>query len=136
MATIQRKVVKTLTISGITFPIISAPPAPGTEAETVDVAAFGDDSITTVVAAINELSEFVVTVLDEGAIDPPIPGANAETITIAATLFDGTTAGTSIGWTGKCQISDVEPGVVDVEGEKRSILSITLVPVGGADDGK
>jgi len=124
-----RKVIRTIAISGITLPIVSAPPAGPVSADKTLVAAFGDASKTAVVSNCPEQGEFTVKVLDEGALDPPLPGTVAA-LTITTTYGDGSATATRA-LTRSCQVVSATPSVGEVDGERKATIDIVLVPTGG-----
>jgi len=131
-----RKVTRSLTCtaSGFTAPIIGAPPHAGTEAEVAKVIAFGDDSKTAVVSPLAEYADMTITVLDEGDVDPPVPGAAAAEWTITTKYNDGGSgADATRTFVRMCQVTKVEPAVVEVDGNRRAAWTITLTPQGGDD---
>ena len=132
-----RKVVKTMTITatGFTAPIISAPPHPGLSSEKSEVCAFGDLTKTNVVAGPMSYSDIQVVALDEGSANPPLPGTVYD-ITFATVYTDGIVAEPPTrSFNRKCSVVTVEPGVVAVDGERKAMWTITLSPVGGDDPG-
>lgn len=127
-----RKVVRTLSSTGFSAPIIGAPPHAGLTAEVATVAAFGDKTKTKVAAPAPEYNDIVLTVLDEGGLNPPTAGAAAATWTITTVYGDGVEANeVTRSFSRTCAVSKVEPAVVEVDGNRRAAWTITLTPQGG-----
>ena len=61
-----RKAVKTITISGISGPVVSATVYKGESVELDKIAAFGDAHFTSVPRSVKSYGEFRFTILDEG----------------------------------------------------------------------
>ena len=79
--------------------------------------------------AVQEL--FNVTVLDEGQQFATVSGTTA-TVTIAVSYWDGSTTVTRTLGEQICNVKNVAPGNdVDVQGERKATIVITLEPVGG-----
>ena len=127
----RRKAVKTITISGITGGIASASPFPPKSAESDSIAAYEDEVETNVGRPLTKVGEFNVTVLDEGQAFGTVAGTTA-TVTLAVSYWDGSTTVTrNLGET-VCNVKNVAPGgEVDVQGERKATIVITLEPVGG-----
>ena len=125
------KRVKTITISGISGGIVSASPFPPKTSESDAIAAYEDEVETNVGRPLTKVGEFNVTVLDEGQAFASVAGTSA-TVTVSVSYWDGTTTVTrSLGET-VCNVKGVAPGNdVDVQGERKSTIVITLEPVGG-----
>ncbi len=128
-----RKSVTNLQITGsLGGAVISAPPAPGTQAERSVLGAFGDTVMTNFVATPREVKDVTVLVIDENGV-APLAGTLAE-FTFTTTYSDGATPVTRTA-TFKAYIQDVEPESVEVDGNRRAAWSITLTPQGGEASG-
>lgn len=125
-----RKVVRTLSYSGIELPIISSPPCAPVEADEAVAAAFGDESKTRVISNCPTIGDFTVQVLDEGG-TPPTVGASSS-ITVTTTYGDGSSSGDATrAQTLTCQIKSVTAGTVAVDGERKATFDIVVTPTGG-----
>ena len=86
-----RKVVRTLSYSGISLPIISSPPCAPVEADEAVAAAFGDASKTRVISNCPTIGDFTVQVLDEGGTPPTV--GESSSISVTTTYGDGSSSG-------------------------------------------
>ncbi len=120
-----RKVVRTITYSGISLPIISSPPCAPVEADEAVAAAFGDASKT-----CPTIGDFTVQVLDEGGTPPTV--GESSSITVTTTYGDGSGSGDATRTlTLTCQIKSVTAGTVAVDGERKATFDIVVTPTGG-----
>lgn len=127
-----RKAVFTLSVSatGFTAPIISAPPYGGTSANEIKIGAFGDKSFTNLVSEIMQYNNIPVVLLDEGSGLMPLPCTQHD-ITIAAGYSDGSVTTVTRSVTKKMNVVSVEPSTIEVDGNRRNAVTVTLSPVGG-----
>lgn len=127
----KRKALKTITISGISGGIVSASPFPPKSADSDPIAAYGDEVETNVIRPLTKVGEFNVTVVDEGQQFATVSGTTA-TVTIAVSYWDGSTTVTRTLGEQICNVKNVAPGNdVDVQGERKATIVLTLEPVGG-----
>ena len=125
-----RKAVRTITVSGVSLPIYSAQPFSGATVESDNIAAFGDETFTTIPRNIAEWGEITITCIDEGESVPVKPG-DITSITITTTYTDGTTESTRTA-TKNCAILEVSPGgEIAVDGERKATITVRIKPVGG-----
>ena len=132
-----RKAVYSVEIDGLEYPLIDAIPIPSTTIENTKIAAFGDKSKTAVPTDLQEYQDMKFSVLDEGDKDPPAKGI-VSTFTFITKYSDGTRTGGVVNTTVRstarlCFVTACEPGSVTVDGERKSIWGITVVPQGGDD---
>ena len=114
-----RKAVRTMTVSGVSLPIYSAQPFAGATVESDNIAAFGDETFTSVPRNIAEWGEISITCIDEGEAVGVKPG-DIQAITITTTYSDGTTEATRTA-TKNCAILEVSPGgEISVDGERNN----------------
>lgn len=125
-----RKAVRTMTVSGVSLPIYSAQPFAGATVESDNIAAFGDETFTTVPRNIAEWGEISITCIDEGETVGVKPG-DVQAITITTTYSDGTTESTRT-VTKNCAILEVSAGgEISVDGDRKATITIRVKPVGG-----
>jgi len=127
-----RKVVRSLTTSGVTLPVLSGPPTAPVEADVAEVAAFGDASFSAVVSNCPKYGQITLKCLDEGASDPPVPGA-AATLVVTTVYGDGSGSGDAtraLSLAG--QIVSVTPDEVEVGGNRVAAFAIVFQPSTGA----
>lgn len=125
-----RKTVKTLSMTGITLPLVSAELIAGTSVEVDSVGAFGDTAFTNVGRGIKQHRDIAFVCLDEGiAID--VDAGDVVAIALTETFSDGTETETRT-LSHSCVIRSVEPGeAIAVDGDRKATINITVVPVGG-----
>jgi hypothetical protein len=128
-----RKAVRTLTVSNITLPILSAKPAAPQSVDVTEIAAFGDPSYTSVASPCVKYGDLVVKVLDEGS-DPPVPGTQA-VYTVATGYGDGGAGTASRSFARTMTVISVDADEVEQEGNLKAAFSLTLRPVGGDTPG-
>ncbi len=127
----KRKGLKTISVNGISGGIVSAAPFPPKSADSDPIAAYDDEVETNVIRPLTKVGEFNVTVLDEGQQFATVSGTTA-TVTIAVSYWDGSTTVTRTLGEQICNVKNVAPGNdVDVQGERKATIVITLEPVGG-----
>lgn len=128
-----RKVVRTITIAGITLPVYSIAPFVGESAEVDTLAAFGDASYTNVVRDIVSYGELTLTCIDEGAAIAVHPGTVVE-VTLTVTFGDGDAVDVDRAATKDMNIISVEPGGdISVDGDRKATIVIKMIPLGGDD---
>jgi len=132
MAARKAAVSLAVSASGFSGGIVSGPPHAGVTAEKTLIAAFGDNSKTAYVSDVVEYKDIVITVLDEGAVDPPLAGDVAE-FTITTGYDNGSGTPVERTFTRTCYVQDIEPEVVEVDGQRRAAYTMTLSPQGGDD---
>lgn len=126
-----RKVVKTISVNGISGGIVGASPFAPKTAESDAAAAYEDEVETNVIRPLTKVGEFNVTVLDEGQAFATVAGTVA-TVTLSVSYWDGTTTVTRSSGDIACNVKSVAPGgEVQVQGDRKSTIVITLEPVGG-----
>lgn len=132
MATVKRKVIANLTVSGVTLGIVDAPYAVGAEVESDKAAAFGDSVYTQLARRLASLDDLVVQCIYEGTM-PTLKVGSYDSFTITPVFTDGSTSAAAA-FTETCSVGSVKPGgTVSVDGERKATIVITLRPVGGAD---
>jgi hypothetical protein len=124
-----RKAVRTLTISGITLPILSAKPAAPQSVDVTEIAAFGDSSYTSVGSPCVKYGDLNVKVLDEGG-DPPLAGTQANYV-VATGYGDGGSGTASRSFSRAMTVISVDADEVEQEGNLKAAWSLVLRPVGG-----
>lgn len=129
-----RKAVRTLSVTATSFtaPVISAPPFAGLSAEKTKIGAFGDKTFTNVVAEISEYQDIPIVLLDEGDTDFLIPGTQ-HAFTFGTGYSSGGETTITRTFTRDCQVVSLESTSVEVDGNRRSAVTLTIVPVGGDD---
>ena len=123
------KVVKTLTISGIsggTYPIMGGNLDSGEKAPGINCSTFADARKAFVPDPQPELSPLKIRVADDGQSARPTTGTTGN-ITITATYTDASTKATTIGGF----IESCEPSMVEVNGERVPAWDIDFRPTGG-----
>lgn len=125
-----RKTLRTVSMTGITLPLISAELLPGETVEVDNVAAFGDSAFSNIGRGIKQHSDISLTCLDEG-VALGINAGDVIDLVLSETFSDGTSEATR-SLSEKVTISSVEPGEsVAVDGERKATINITVIPVGG-----
>lgn len=138
MATTRRKVIGTATLSfggsAIAYGITSIPTGVSPEAEVDDAAAFGDTVKTHVARNLASLNQLEVELLDEGQTRSLAVGATGECV-IALTFRNGADADVPLASavSEKCTIVHIDHGAVEVDGERKATITLTLQPIGGED---
>lgn len=130
----SRKAVRTLTVAatGFSCPIISALPHAPLSAEKTKLGAFGDKSFTNVVAEISEYGDIPVVILDEGDTDFLAVGSQ-HSFTFTSGYSDGSATVVTRSFIRVCSVVSIEPTSIEVDGNRRAALTLTLCPVGGDD---
>ena len=132
MATQKHKAVSTITVTGITLPIVSAPIGPGESGETTKIAAFGDKRYTKIGNGLSELKDITITALYEGA---PLPLLIHDVIpvTITPAFSNGSGDPTTAAFTDDYTLVDIDYPTIEVDGDRKGAVVFQLAPVGGTD---
>ena len=131
MATTKHKAVSTITVAGITLPIVSAPIGPTRSVETDTLGAYGDQTFTQLGRGIVSLSDLTITALYEGAA-LGVKAGDVVSVTITPTFSDGTTPATAA-FTESVTIKSIEYPTIEVDGSRVGAVTLVLAPVGGYD---
>ncbi len=131
MATTKHKAVSTITVTGITLPIVSAPIGPSRSVETDTLGAYGDQTFTQLGRGIVSLSDLTITALYEGAA-LGVKAGDVVSVTITPAFSDGTTSATAA-FTESVTVKNVEYPTIEVDGSRVGAVTLTLAPVGGYD---
>lgn len=138
MATTRRKVIGTATLSiggtPVTYGVTSIPTGVSPEAEVDDAAAFGDSVKTHVARNLASLNQLEVELIDEGQTRSLAVGTTGDVV-ISLTFRNGADADVTLSTavSEKCTIVHIDHGAVEVDGERKATITLTLQPVGGAD---
>ena len=138
MATTRRKVIGTATLSiggnAVTYGVTSIPTGVSPEAEVDDAAAFGDTVKTHVARNLASLNQLEVELIDEGQTRSLAVGTTGDVV-ISLTFRNGADADVTLATavSEKCTIVHIDHGAVEVDGERKATITLTLQPVGGAD---
>lgn len=132
MATQKHKAVSTITVTGITLPIVSAPIGPGESGETTRIGAFGDKRYTKVPNGISELKDIVITALYEGA-PLAVLVNDVISVTITPAFSNGSGDPTTQPFTFDATLADIDYPTVEVDGDRKPAVAFTLTPIGGTD---
>jgi hypothetical protein len=123
-----RKALKTIAISGLTgtMAVLGGTVGAGQNVDSDEIAALGDTEYTTVPRQAKHNKDVVITFLNEsGAVSTEDIGA-VKSITLTYTMTDGKTDATASTVTGDFVILDVNPGTVEVDGERKATVEVTL----------
>lgn len=138
MATTRRKVIGTATLSiggsAVTYGVTSIPTGVSPEAEVDDAAAFGDSVKTHVARNLASLNQLEVELIDEGQTRALAVGTTGDVV-ISLTFRNGVDSDVTLATavSEKCTIVHIDHGAVEVDGERKATITLTLQPVGGAD---
>lgn len=131
MATQKHKAVSTITVTGITLPIVSAPIGTPRSVETDTLGAFGDQTFTQLGRGITSLGDLTVTALYEGAA-LGIKAGDVISVTITPAFSDGGTPVTAA-FTESVTVKSIEYPTIEVDGSRAGAVTLVLAPVGGYD---
>lgn len=138
MATTRRKVIGTATLtfggSAVAYGVTSIPTGVSPEAEVDDAAAFGDTVATHVARNLAKLNQLEIELIDEGQTRSLAVGATGD-CAISLTFRNGADADVTLATavSEKCTIVHIDHGAVEVDGERKATITLTLQPVGGED---
>lgn len=131
MATTKHKAVSTITVTGVTLPIVSAPIGPSRSVETDMLGAFGDETFTQLGRGIVSLGDLTLTALYEGA-PLGVKAGDVISVTITPAFSDGGSPVTAA-FTEPVTVKSVEYPTIEVDGERKGAVTLVLAPVGGYD---
>lgn len=138
MATTRRKVIGTATLSfggsAVTYGVTSIPTGVSPEAEVDAAAAFGDTVTTHVARNLATLNQLEIELIDEGQTRSLAVGATGDCV-ISLTYRNGVDADVTLATAvnEECTIVHIDHGAVEVDGERKATITLTLQPVGGED---
>lgn len=136
MATTRRKLLGTATFSfggtPVTLGVTSIPTGVSPETEIDEAAAFGDTVATRVPRNLATLGDLTVECIYEGAA-PALAVGQIGDVAISLMFRNGVDADVTAAINEPCGISQIEYGAVEVDGDRKATITITLAPVGGAD---
>ena len=139
MATTRRKVIGTATLSfggsAVAYGVTSIPTGVSPEAEVDDAAAFGDAVTTHVARNLATLNQLEVELIDEGQARSGLAVGQTGDVEIELTFRNGVDADVTLATAvdEPCTIVHIDHGAVEVDGERKATITLTLQPVGGAD---
>lgn len=131
MATTKHKAVSTITMTGITLPIVSAPIGPSRSVETDVLGAYGDQTFTQLGRGIVSLSDLTITALYEGAA-LGVKAGDVVSVTITPAFSDGG-APVTAAFTESVTVKSIEYPTIEVDGSRVGAVTLVLAPVGGYD---
>lgn len=131
MSATPRKAVKSITLTSPSHgAIIGGTIGQGTSLEADEIVAFGDVTYTAVPRQAAKYDDLTIQLLDEGQTPPTV---SPTPVTLAGTVVfsDGTNT-TTLTLPGEAYIvTAVSYGSVDVDGDRKGTIDITLKKVGG-----
>lgn len=126
-----RKAVKSITLTTPTAgAVIGGSIGQGTSLDTDEIVAFGDATYTTVPRQAAKYEDITIQLLDEGQ-TPPVVSPTPVTLAGTVVFSDGTNTKTLTLPAESYIITAVSYGSVDVDGDRKGTIDITLHKVGG-----
>lgn len=132
MATVKHKAVSTITVAGVTLPIVAAPIGQGESVEFTKLGAFGDKRYTKIGNGISELKDITITALYEGS-GLGIAIGDVISVTITPSFSNGSGSPVTAAFTTECTVGDIDYPTIEVDGERKGAVTIVLTPVGVID---
>lgn len=132
MATTKHKAVSTITVTGVTLPIVSAPIGPSRSVETDTLGAYGDQTFTQLGRGIVSLSDLTITALFEGSA-LGVKAGDVVSVTITPSFDNGSGTATTAAFTESVTIKSIEYPTIEVDGSRVGAVTLVLAPVGGYD---
>lgn len=131
MATQKHKAVSTISLTGVTLSVVSAPIGPSRSVETDQLGAFGDQTFTQLGRGITSLSDLTVTALYEGTA-LGVKAGDVVSVTFTPSFSDGGSP-TPAAFTETVTIKSIEYPTIEVDGSRVGAVTIVMAPVGGYD---